>query len=396
MLGGRFFRVSSGVLCLFLVGYFRTGSAAVATTINFVSDQTWTSFAMNPDGSIGTSLGLAQFVCASCQPSFCPSGATVFNHPYCIWGANLSSIPGAAWTWRPGVTGSTTPADLQGAYFSKDFDLPGAPISGTILVAVDDFAEVSINGTVVGSTGSITDIGLAAGAQSALKPFDLTPFLRAGLNTVTIRAQNGPASFTGYRCNPCDYSGNPAGVVFGGVLTYETVPQPQTCATVLAAFTAGSIDVGGGVVVDTAQCAAAPAGCGWNCVLGPPDRQFTSIGELGSVTVHFTDAVILDAPGDDIIIWGSCNARYEPGRVLASADGETFVPLGTFDAGVSMDFDLAGSGLAQASFIRVEDLPGGVLPGGSGVDIDAICAYHVGMPVASHRESWGSIKVRYR
>src|SRR5204863_8364022 len=99
--------------------------------------------------------------------------------------------PGALWMWTPGVHESSL-ADRQGAYFSKQFSLPGTPIGGQILVAVDDLAEVVVNGLVAGSTGSVTDHSLAAGAQSALKTIDLSPYLVNGLNTITVRAQNGP------------------------------------------------------------------------------------------------------------------------------------------------------------------------------------------------------------
>lgn len=172
-------------------------------TITFVSDATWETFAMNPDGSQGASLGTPQF----------PSWA--------VHGADLTAIPGAAWMWFPGVTQASL-ADLQGAYFSKQFTLQGPPISGEILVAVDDFAEVAVNGVVAGSTGSVTDHSLAVTAQSALRAIDLTPYLLQGTNILTIKAQNGPYWFSGFGCNPCTYAatGNPAGVVFGGTLTY--------------------------------------------------------------------------------------------------------------------------------------------------------------------------------
>ena len=169
-------------------------------TTTFASDATWETFAMNPDGSQGPSVGAPQF----------PSWA--------VHGANLEAIPGAAWMWFPGVNESSV-ADLRGAFFSKQFDLPGTPIDGQILIAVDDFAEVIVNGVVAGSTGSVTNYSLASGAQSSLKNIDITLYLVPGLNTVTVRAQDGPSWFTAYGCNPCTYSFNPAGVVFGGILT---------------------------------------------------------------------------------------------------------------------------------------------------------------------------------
>jgi hypothetical protein len=209
-----------GVVFLALIGLsaLATNGACEGDqiTLTFASDGTWEASSMNPDGSLGTSLGLAQCVCAY-APS-CPAGATIFGHPV-GWGAPIPELPGACWIWQPGVTGATTPADLQGAYFSKEFHLPGSPVEGTILISADDFAEVQINGSVVGCIGSVTDYGLAVTAQGSPQRFDLTPFIVGGLNRIVVRAQDGPSSFAP-GCDPCNYAGNPAGVVFGGTLTY--------------------------------------------------------------------------------------------------------------------------------------------------------------------------------
>lgn len=192
-----------GPLCLVVL---LTVSAHAQTTITFASNATWQTYAMNPDGSQGAALGPPQFP---------------------VWaahGANLTLIPGAAWMWMPGVDVSSI-ADLAGAYFSKQFILAGTPVAGQILVAVDDFAEVIVNGSVVGSTGSISDHSAALTAQGTLVPFDITPYLITGINTITVKAQNGPYWFSGFGCNPCNYSpgGNPAGVVFGGTLSFDPV-----------------------------------------------------------------------------------------------------------------------------------------------------------------------------
>jgi len=89
-----------------------------------------------------------------------------------------------------------------------------------ISISVDDFAEVRVNGHVVGSIGSISDYSTAVQAQSSLTSFNLAPFLTAGRNILTIRAENGPFGL----CCPSNYAGNPAGVVFGG---FFIVPSLQ-------------------------------------------------------------------------------------------------------------------------------------------------------------------------
>ena len=182
-LGGRviarkFFYVCAGMFLI--VGALFSPRSCWGQTggsvVGFVSDTSWAVSELNPDGTPGASVGPAQFVCGSCQPSYCPAGATIFYFHTCVWVADLSAIPGASWIWRPGVTGTTTPADLQGAIFSREFYLPGLPVAGKILVAADDFAEVSINGTVVGSIGSLYDGPTAARAQGSLTKFDLCVF----------------------------------------------------------------------------------------------------------------------------------------------------------------------------------------------------------------------------
>jgi hypothetical protein len=179
-------------------------------TISFVSDASWQSFAMNPDGSEGALLGPAQCVCADPGWGGCSQEA--------IQGIS-STIVSSCVIWRAGVT-SASLADLQGAYFEKQIYIAGVPQAGTIRIAVDDFAEVRINGNVVGSIGSISDLGSAANAQHALVQFDLSPHLLTGINTIVIRAQNGPYWFSGLGCNPCNYNGNPAAIVLTGALSF--------------------------------------------------------------------------------------------------------------------------------------------------------------------------------
>jgi hypothetical protein len=206
-----------------VLGTFCAGSASLCQaddlSISFVSDTTWTASAMNADGSLGAPLGPAQCACSDA-----------------LWGCwqeyiqrITAAIPGLCEIWEPGVTG-TSVSDLQGAYFVKQFDLPGEPTGGDILVTVDDFAEVSVNGSIVGSTGSISDISAALNAQQVLTLFDVTPYLVPGLNTISIRAQNGPDSFSGYGCHPCDYSRNPAGLAFEGTLSFDS-PVPARLRT---------------------------------------------------------------------------------------------------------------------------------------------------------------------
>ncbi len=172
-----------------------------AGVIAFASDPSWNVAAMNPDESIGPPLGSAE-----CYPM-----GIAFNP---------GQIPGACCVWLPGMT-PQTPSDMQGGFFSKDLFIPGAPVSGTIWLAVDDWAQVSVNGVIVATRGSIADGSIALAAQNPLLAFDLTPALVAGTNSVRVWARNGPSSFAG-NCAPCPYSMNGAWTFFGGSITYDS------------------------------------------------------------------------------------------------------------------------------------------------------------------------------
>jgi hypothetical protein len=118
--------------------------------------------------------------------------------------------------------------------FSQTVVLIGAPVSGTICLAADDYAELRVNGTLAGTVGSITNPGVSAAAQSACTPFDVTSSLRPGSNDITVNGQNGPRSFSPFAltggCDPsCRYNENPAGVMFGGTLVVANPTDKDEC-----------------------------------------------------------------------------------------------------------------------------------------------------------------------
>ena len=188
-------------------------------TLTVVSDTTWkvsgTPFGTNAPVLLGT----AEAVCLNASaPANCPPGAVLYGAAGTGWLADLSSIPGAIWIWAPGITGQTYPADLQAFWFSKVVNVPGTPLAASISIAVDDYAEILVNGKLVATYGSITDVGVALAAQNSLGTFSIKN-LHEGNNQIVVRGQNGPASFAG-DCGPCSYQQNPAGVVFGISITY--------------------------------------------------------------------------------------------------------------------------------------------------------------------------------
>ena len=202
--------------------------AAAQTTTTLVSGPSWNTTSVS-----GASLGGAQYVVVNSQsPAVQPAGATNYGGTTssAVWLANISSIPGAYWIWAPGITGATPNASLAQYSFSQQFFLAGAPQSGTFSIAVDDYAAVYVNGTQVGSIGSVTDVSAAYQAQSSLTTFNIAPFLTAGQNTIVVNAENGPASFAG-AVNP-PYSVNTAGVVFGGSITSAPAAVPEASTTI--------------------------------------------------------------------------------------------------------------------------------------------------------------------
>jgi hypothetical protein len=199
---------------------FEGDAMTEATTIPLLSGSDWPWFPGGLGGVDGGSLGSAGPVCVTADiPSNCPAGAVIYEPGATDVTGWSASYPGAFWIWRGDVTPDAI-GDLQFALFQRTFALGSSP-TGSIQIAADDFAVVLVNGTLAGSTGSVTDESVAWQSQNNLTSIDLTPYLVDGENTITIVAQNGPPTFTGGACSPCPYSNNTAGVVFGGILASE-------------------------------------------------------------------------------------------------------------------------------------------------------------------------------
>jgi hypothetical protein len=208
----------------FALGTYSSTHASTTVTINFSSDTNWGVYNSDPAApGHAKFFGYAQYVCLNpIYPSTCPTNATLYGYPDWGWFANLSPISNSHWIWKPDVKGSTSPADLAQFYFSRRFLIPGMPKAGTLLIAADDFAEVRVNNASVGTIGSVTSISQARFAQNNLTEFNLKPFLKPGMNTVTVTGRNGPHEFAGCSSS-CSYQQNPAGVVFGGSLSLDKI-----------------------------------------------------------------------------------------------------------------------------------------------------------------------------
>ena len=190
--------------------------------VTFASGAKWFADPAGPQAPGSGALpgtGPAQLVCLNqFAPVGCPSGATLWGYGGFAWPADLTPIPGAHWIWAPGFEGNDTGADLAAFLFSRRLHLPDWPSAGTMFIAADDFAAVYVNGVLSGTVGSVVDTSL--NGQAALTQLDITGLLRPGWNKIRVLAENGPAWFAGVCSGPCTYAENPAGVVFGGTISF--------------------------------------------------------------------------------------------------------------------------------------------------------------------------------
>ena len=103
-----------------------------------------------------------------------------------------------------------------------------------------------------------------------------------------------------------------------------------------------------------------------------------SLGNGGSLTLAFTDNVLRDGPGPDLVVW-EMGVAEETVEVSVSESGERFVSLGV-TASQHHAFDLAGLGQPDAAYryVQLRDViePGDPTHprGSAGADIDAVLA----------------------
>lgn len=204
--------------------------SALAGTVTVVSDSSWNVFAPNPtDPTNPTWVGFSKRVCLNAtNPANCLMGVTptptLYEYPFAGWTANLPGLPASArWMWAPNVTAESSPAASQEFTFQKDdVYVCNPPQDATISVAADDFAEVSVNGTVVPSSTSTSNNLFTTFNVPASSIYGSTPTpLNIRPNTIKIKARNG--------LNPSGcgdkYNCNPAGVIFWASFEFAGDPK---------------------------------------------------------------------------------------------------------------------------------------------------------------------------
>jgi len=187
-------------------------AASKGQDITLESDTSWDVYSNRGLGK-DAYLGKAQIVCSNATiPAGCPAGAVDYNWGG-AWSARIDACQGnARWIWAPGITGESAPAELAEYYFVNHVSLPSGSVSARIYLAVDDEAEVTVNGNEIGTVGSTTDFSVAWASQAKPTALYITNALVTGSNTIAIRAANGAGSFAG--CTGCTYQQHPAGVMF--------------------------------------------------------------------------------------------------------------------------------------------------------------------------------------
>lgn len=154
------------------------------------------------------------------------------------WGADLSALPSSVrWIWASrvtpdpmspaiteAITGETSPAGGQTYFFEPENDIllceppPGdPPLQGTLVVAADNEAEVTINGqqppnNKTTDNASLHTINIPSSMLGGSDPWTIPPTFRP--NRLTVKVTNGvsPAD-----CSKDQYKCNPAGVVVAAI-----------------------------------------------------------------------------------------------------------------------------------------------------------------------------------
>lgn len=104
--------------------------------------------------------------------------------------------------------------------------------------------------------------------------------------------------------------------------------------------------------------------------------DFFSLGIEGYLVYEFTDAIVVDQPGDDIAIWeitgGTATEQTdEKVKVFVSENGSDYVYVDTLTGDGTVDIDSAG--LAYVKYVKLVDDSVGIQgSNGDGFDVDAI------------------------
>ena len=126
-----------------------------------------------------------------------------------------------------------------------------------------------------------------------------------------------------------------------------------------------------------------------NLALGPPDADpetssgFVSLGRGGNLIIKFTDNLLIDGPGPDLIIYEAA-PDTEKVHVWISQDGVIFLPVGQASrAQPVLDIQKVADSGSKYPFVKIRDdfFTGDKEGPALGADIDAIGAMQTAIPI---------------
>jgi len=254
--------------------------------------------------------------------------------------SNTYSVQGGTWIWAPDITRATAPAGDAQYFFYRPITLDAAPTEAFIQVAADNFAEVRVNGIVVGTADS---------ADYPLQ-FNILPLLTVGTNTITIRARNSTCA------TPCNYQQNPAGVVFGGAITAGSNVVRFASDTTWRVFDADPTVPPGATLLGSAQnvCAYAFPGCPSGATIyGSTAEWFATYGiafdvlsDVNGPNVVFTRQAFASRSmvfNTATLTLSEVDPAYSPQRLGSAIGGNTIAYVDISNTGDIVAWDLATS-----------------------------------------------------
>lgn len=168
-----------------------TGNTFTAGSIDLKIDHTLQTYN-------GSMLGGGLTIVSDAQTQVNAHNAVPLTFVHEGWTA---SIPGATWIWE--TDGPTDPTTTQGFTFTRTFNWSGSATAATLMIAADNYYQVSINGNPIGSE-LVDENNFQAGTQDV---YNVLAALVPGVNTITIVGTNkGVAGSNG--------GSNPAGILF--------------------------------------------------------------------------------------------------------------------------------------------------------------------------------------
>ena len=285
--------LAAAVLAAVLSAGFMSGLSAQTSpaSLKVVSDNTWRS--------IGTDPYVTPSLPTWVNPAFDDSG----------WSETISVIdyPYPPDTFIPGTLGKQiwhSPYEILNAWFRKSFFVPGFPGQAQAIIRVDDAYELYLNGIAVGSKLTVQ--------PSDEQSYDITPYLREGLNTFAVKAW--------------DIIDIERALLFDATIQYTPNNAPVADAGADQSVAPGAEVLLDGAGTTDDHTAAAGLSCLWSIESAPPDSEAAIIA---SHTLMPT--LVPDVPGEYRVKLLVLDASGLPGTDEMTVTVSQPMPNGSFE-----------------------------------------------------------------